>query len=88
MTASFTSASEPLDRSDPVALLAAIRHELEAVDLDGPLPPAVVAGTAIARSNGDGHEIDPLGTRLLVLAARGTLSYDECVMLTNHVSIR
>ena len=62
-----------------------MKDDYDAIDLSLPLPKSVRAGLAIGRSNGDGIEPRPHVVRLMVLADRDIISFDECVALTDFL---
>jgi len=88
MNTTSPTSSRAVDRTDPAALLASLEEELDAIDLSKRLPDAVVTATAIAESNGDGIEPDPLVTKLMVLTDRGTLTSEEGMAIMKHLYAR
>jgi len=88
MSATSPAVITAVDRSDPAALLASLQDELDAIDLTKPWPDSVVVGTAIASSNGDGIEPNPLVTKLMVLAERDVITSEEGVAIIAYLHTR
>ena len=71
-------------RTEAQRLLESLEDELAAVDLEH-LPPSVVTGLAVGRSNGDGLEIPERAVRIMVLRANGTITDDQSIALLGIV---